>query len=1097
MAYTRTEDNQAEPNPIDVVIDAMDKVNTFGISDDFLINLRETLRPADKTLGEIIVEHIPEHPIIPMITSIGNFSRENHLAHRLVTERRIAAIQARDPISEREAWKAATTLFLLEDVAWGINELREKLTNVLDTRISQAEQVITFLRGFGIYIHKFYHNLDKQLFEAIKNDNQVIITNLLNSGAKNENAQAMLHFEQGSNLWLKQGNLAEAIKKFNEALHLNPRYADAFVARGYCHGQLGKYTNAREDVKQALSFPNEMRNFRVDDTYIHLSSYDNALGRYRNAIKDASRALELRPGYDLALKARGDALYNSKNYSQALNDFNQYLENHSEDINTVNLRQKIQNNIWAESHYQVGIDHWLKQGLCSLANVQFNEALRLNPEYADAYVARGYCHGQLGNYTQAVADASQAILLKNHLQNFNETDNYLHRSSYYNALGQYQNAINDANKALELRPGYDLALKARGDVHYKLKNYSQALNDFNQYLENHSEDINTVNLRQKIQNNIWAESHYQVGIDHWLKQGLCSLANVQFNEALRLNPEYADAYVARGYCHGQLGNYTQAVADASQAILLKNHLQNFNETDNYLHRSSYYNAFGQYQNAINDANKALELRPGYNLALKARGDVHYKLKNYSQALNDFNQYLENHSEDINTVNLRQKIQNNIWAESHYQVGIDHWLKQGLCSLANVQFNEALRLNPEYADAYVARGYCHGQLGNYTQAVADASQAILLKNHLQNFNETDNYLHRSSYYNALGQYQNAINDANKALELRPGYDLALKARGDVHYKLKNYSQALNDFNQYLENRSEDINTVNLRQKIQNNIWAESHYQVGIDLWLKQGLCSLANVQFNEALRLNPEYADAYVARGYCHGQLGNYTQAVADASQAILLKNDLKNINEVDNYIHRSSYYNAMGQYQNAINDANKALELRPGYDLANQALMTAQTSLHKMAQNSQINHNPTKAEKRAARKSLIAAKPKANKEAIKSQRKADKNAAKENKKNAKADRRHRHFMESIGESPYTANSDFSSKASNGSTIHNNYGTPSSMGMFAPNRRPEVITTSLPPLTNTSTSFYNPNYTSCVGYFGDKNSLLCFDKGGTPHKVSKF
>lgn len=100
---------------------------------------------------------------------------------------------------------------------------------------------------------------------------------------------------------------------------------------------------------------------------------------------------------------------------------------------------------------------------------------------------------------------------------------------------------------------------------------------------------------------------------------------------------------------------------------------------------------------------------------------------------------------------------------------------------------------------------------------------------------------------------------------------------------------------------------------------------------------AITQFNEALRLNPAFADAFVARGYCHGDLGNFAQAAADMSQALILEKDLKEFGLDDTYVIRADYYNALGDYPSAINDAKMALKLHPGYDLAIQALTVAQS----------------------------------------------------------------------------------------------------------------------------------------------------------------
>ncbi|MDR3123858.1 MAG: tetratricopeptide repeat protein [Treponema sp.] len=48
---------------------------------------------------------------------------------------------------------------------------------------------------------------------------------------------------------------------------------------------------------------------------------------------------------------------------------------------------------------------------------------------------------------------------------------------------------------------------------------------------------------------------------------------------------------------------------------------------------------------------------------------------------------------------------------------------------------------------------------------------------------------------------------------------------------------------------------------------------------------ALADFSEAVRLKPDYADAYMNRGNIHSDLSNLDQAIADYNKAINLKLD--------------------------------------------------------------------------------------------------------------------------------------------------------------------------------------------------------------------
>lgn len=76
---------------------SLDTLEVFGISDDVLSNLRETLNPTE-TFGDFLVNYIPEHPALTISVATGNYSRENKIASRLRNEKWVEAIKAKDPL---------------------------------------------------------------------------------------------------------------------------------------------------------------------------------------------------------------------------------------------------------------------------------------------------------------------------------------------------------------------------------------------------------------------------------------------------------------------------------------------------------------------------------------------------------------------------------------------------------------------------------------------------------------------------------------------------------------------------------------------------------------------------------------------------------------------------------------------------------------------------------------------------------------------------------------------------------------------------------------------------------------------------------------
>ena len=119
-----------------------------------------------------------------------------------------------------------------------------------------------------------------------------------------------------------------------------------------------------------------------------------------------------------------------------------------------------------------------------------------------------------------------------------------------------------------------------------------------------------------------------------------------------------------------------------------------------------------------------------------------------------------------------------------------------------EYTKALEINPEFKDAYYYRGKSYHGLGKYEEAIKDFTTLIN-----KNPGNDDYYLQRSSSYvemaieksanpltndPAENYYQTAITDATKTLELNPNSELAYYNRGKSYYGLKNYQQAITEY-----------------------------------------------------------------------------------------------------------------------------------------------------------------------------------------------------------------------------------------------------------------------------------------------------------------
>ena len=143
----------------------------------------------------------------------------------------------------------------------------------------------------------------------------------------------------------------------------------------------------------------------------------------------------------------------------------------------------------------------------------YDEAIRINPQDADAYNNRGNAKFALGLHRDAIADCDRAIHL-----NPQYAAAYYNRGTAKHALGLHHDAIADCDRTIHLNPQYAAAYYNRGTAKHALGRHHEAIADYDQ--------------------------------------------------AIRINPQYARAYYGRGNIYKEIGEYEKARADFQRTFEL-------------------------------------------------------------------------------------------------------------------------------------------------------------------------------------------------------------------------------------------------------------------------------------------------------------------------------------------------------------------------------------------------------------------------------------------------------------------------------------------------------------------------------------------------
>ena len=127
------------------------------------------------------------------------------------------------------------------------------------------------------------------------------------------------------------------------------------------------------------------------------------------------------------------------------------------------------------------------------------------------------------------------------------------------------------------------------------------------------------------------------------------------------------------------------------------------------------------------------------------------------------------------------------AEKYYRSGVKA-RQRGQYLEAIEDFNKAINLKPDYADAYYDRGYTYHRKDEYKQAIEDFNKVINLKP-----DYADAYFFRSHAYITQGRHDEAIQDLDKVIELSPNDVNAYFLRGHDYILQGKYNEAIQDFN----------------------------------------------------------------------------------------------------------------------------------------------------------------------------------------------------------------------------------------------------------------------------------------------------------------
>ncbi|HBY21325.1 MAG: hypothetical protein A2X12_09925 [Bacteroidetes bacterium GWE2_29_8] len=312
---------------------------------------------------------------------------------------------------------------------------------------------------------------------------------------------------------MAKGDYNGSLNYFERALVLTPYYPLLHINSAIAYNALGNKDKTEEHYKKALYYdPKSHQSNYYYGSYLHKQN------RTHEAIAYLVRSISLSPTYI-------DARYLLMNIYQELALWDK-----------LNELAKESNDLFPNDKQ---IEKYLESAISQKNIVETAEEDAIKNPTAEGFLNLSLMYYNEGRYLRCIDACKKAIHIK---PNYPEAYNNI--CSAYNALGKWESAGQAGQKALELKPDYELA-----------KN-------------NLAMSLEMLKVKRKYTKDISPENYLNLSLVYYEK-GMYELCIEACNSALKINPEYEEAYNNICSAYNALQEWDKAIEACNSALKIK------------------------------------------------------------------------------------------------------------------------------------------------------------------------------------------------------------------------------------------------------------------------------------------------------------------------------------------------------------------------------------------------------------------------------------------------------------------------------------------------------------------------------------------------